>query len=154
MTSRPLADRFWEKVDVRSPSECWEWTASRNPRGDGQISYGNKILRAHRVSYELNKGVIPEGMQVLHACHNRGCVNPKHIRLGTNADNMIDMAKANRSGVSKLSLKEVAAIREVRKRHSYCNSGITVWLAEWFGLSQPQVSAICTGRKRRHTNAN
>ena len=154
MLSKPLADRFWEKVDVRSPSQCWEWTASRRPDGYGQISetQTRKILAAHRVSYELNRGAIPEDHEVRHTCNNPGCVNPTHLVLGTHTDNMVDMAKANRSGLSKLSFKQVAAIREMRERHNYSRSGITVWLANWFGISQGHVSAICNGTYRRHTN--
>lgn len=151
MISRPLADRFWEKVDVRSPSECWEWKGGKVQFGYGIIgeTKTRKILRAHRVSYEINKGVIPKGQMVRHTCNNSICVNPNHLVLGTQADNMIDLAKSNR-GMTKLSLKEVDAIREMRRRHSYSRSGITVWLANWFGISQSHVSGICTGAQRRY----
>lgn len=156
MRSRPLAERFWEKVDVGSPSECWEWTAAKDDCGYGSIgqTQTRKIIRSHRVSYELNRGAIPEGQEVRHTCHNPGCVNPNHLIVGTHQENMIDMAKANRAGSSKLSFKQVAAIREMRKRHSYGRSGITVWLGKWFGISQQQVSRICNGNNRRHTSAN
>ena len=147
--SRPLAERFWEKVDVRGPSECWEWTAYKDRYGTiGETGTGKK-LKAHRVSYELNKGAIPEGQEVRHTCHNPGCVNPNHLVVGTHGDNMIDMALANR-GVGKLSFKQVAAIRELHKRHSFKRIGITIWLANWFGISQQSVSAICTGVNRRY----
>ena len=155
MLSRPLAERFWEKVDVRVPSECWEWTAYKDKRGYGVIgqTQTRKILKAHRVSYELNKGAIPEGMEIRHTCHNPGCVNPKHLIVGTHQENMIDMALSNRGAV-KLSFKQVTAIRELRKRHNYSRSGITVWLANWFGVCQRHVSGICNGNQRRHTSAN
>lgn len=154
MISRPLAERFWEKVDVGSPIECWEWTAAKDNEGYGRIgqSRTRKVLKAHRVSYELNKGAIPEGMEIRHTCNNPGCVNPHHLIVGTHHDNMIDMALANRGAV-KLSFKQVAAIREMRKRHKYSRSGITVWLANWFGVSQQHVSNICNGIYRRHANA-
>lgn len=151
MTSRPLADRFWEKVDVRSPSECWEWTASRGQPGYGRISKDrNTMLDAHRVSYELNVGAIPEGKRVLHSCHNRGCVNPNHLRVGTAKDNSQDMVKAGRSSFGNrkssvfLSPHEVKAIRVVASRHKRW-SGVQSFLADWFGTSKQVINKIVNG---------
>ncbi len=96
MRHRPLAERFWEKVD--KSSECWEWTAARNPDGYGLIGLDFRGSdRAHRVSWRLAYGPIPIGLHVLHRCDNPPCVNPDHLWLGTQADNIADMTRKGRA---------------------------------------------------------
>lgn len=101
---KPLADRFWEKIDrngllLRDDlGRCWTWTASLDAHGYGQINGGKgdngviKFLKAHRVSWELNRGPIPEGLGVLHHCDNPPCCRPDHLFTGTNDENMKDAA--------------------------------------------------------------
>jgi hypothetical protein len=89
-------NRFWNKVNIPSLSDCWEWQGSKNKHGYGHFKYKRKTHRAHRISWTLIKGEIPEGMCVLHRCDNRLCVNPFHLFLGTNQDNMDDKMKKNR----------------------------------------------------------
>jgi hypothetical protein len=93
----PLETRFWSKVDQRGPDECWEWTASRNQFGYGQImlgAYGTggkaRPFFAHRIAWELIHGPIETGLFVLHRCDNPPCVNPAHLFLGDQSDNMKD----------------------------------------------------------------
>lgn len=91
----PLADRFWSKVDVRGPDECWEWKANHvRPVGQraryGRIGApgGRRMLLAHRVSVELSTGsVIPDGMEIDHVCQNTLCVNPQHLEVVTPDEN-------------------------------------------------------------------
>lgn len=83
------SERFTDKVSD-SAFGCWEWMSSKTPLGYGQFSIGNFPRYAHRLAYELWRGVIPAGMSVLHTCDNPSCVNPDHLWLGTQADNMRD----------------------------------------------------------------
>ena len=90
-------ERFWAKVDRRDDDECWPWLAGINQYGYGQYAHGgNRKNGAHRYSYMLNRGPIPEGLQVNHVCHDRDldcpggvgclhrrCVNPSHLELAT-----------------------------------------------------------------------
>lgn len=87
--------RFFRAVQVM-PGQCWPWLKHKYHGGYGQIVVGGKARAAHRVSWTIHKGEIPEGLQVLHACDNPGCVNPHHLWLGNNADNMADKMRKGR----------------------------------------------------------
>jgi hypothetical protein len=81
--------RFWAKVDKRGEDECWPWLANKLPKGYGTIRIDKRRCYAHRVSYELHRGPIPEGMQIDHLCRNPGCVNPAHLEVVTPRENVL-----------------------------------------------------------------
>lgn len=89
--------RFWGHVDRRGPNDCWVWTGRRGASGYGVVSVGSHPRRAHRVSYEIAYGPIPDGLYVCHACDNPPCVNPTHLWLGSARDNSHDARDKGRS---------------------------------------------------------
>lgn len=90
---KPLIVRFFDKVN--KTNNCWEWSGTNNYRY-GLLRTCGKMVRAHRISWEIHFGTIPAGLHVLHKCDNTLCVNPDHLFLGTHFDNMQDMAKKGR----------------------------------------------------------
>lgn len=144
-----LQQRFWSKVD--RGGDCWLWTAARSPLGYGKISVGRSgegVELAHRVSWEIHFGPVPDGMCVLHRCDNPPCVRPDHLFLGDRADNAADSAAKGRtrSGESnhnaKLSSSSVALIRS-RVAGGESNTSV----ARDFGITQSAVSMIVNRRR-------
>ena len=116
---------FWLKVDRRGSEECWKWTACVMPQtGYGDFCYKrpSRHIGAHRFSWIVNRGPIPPGLHVLHHCDNRLCVNPSHLFLGNNDDNIADMIRKGRGQRSKTGFRGVRKRRygfEVTRKGSY-----------------------------------
>lgn len=152
--ARPFADRFWEKVDKRGPDDCWLWTGKPDKRGYGWISRGsngegsNQRVSAHRASWELHNGPIPDNMNVCHNCpggDNPSCVNPSHLFLGTHTDNMHDMIKKGRSKRTKLTADKVLQIRE-----RFAQGEMQKTIAAEFGISDRGVWSIVHCKTWKH----
>ena len=145
-------DRFFSKIDRSDPADCWSWAACRDKDGYGMFWDGDRLVRAHRYSYMLAIGIIPEGLQVLHRCDNPSCVNPDHLFLGTHADNADDrnakgrQAYGTKVNTAKLSEKDVREIRDFLATCHYSQNEI----AAMYGVRQPTISVIKTGRTWAH----
>ena len=95
---KPLAERFWAKVDRSGgPDACWLWLGAKHSAGYGRIKDGDHQRRATHVSLELAGTPLAPGQQALHRCDNPPCVNPEHLLPGTMADNAADMIQKGRS---------------------------------------------------------
>lgn len=111
---KPLAQRFWEKVE--KTSRCWNWTAAKNNKGYGKFwdHTENRLVLAHRFSWRAAGNLLTNADLVLHNCDNRVCVRPDHLRVGTHHDNMTDALSRDRGhGRSKLNPSKVRKIREL-----------------------------------------
>lgn len=150
-----LAERFWARVDRSAgPDGCWPWTGHRKPHGYGVLSVRGRPEHAHRLAYVLENGAIPEGLWVRHAvCHNPPCCNPRHLALGTPAQNTADMHRAGRAyrAIGELSSRAKLteeAVRAIRRRRS---AGEQVRaLAREFGVHEHTIYRVVTGQRWGH----
>jgi hypothetical protein len=83
----PVADRFWERVEVTDG--CWSWLGAINTKGYGLLTVDRRTNLAHRLAYEMLVGPIPDGLHIDHLCRNRSCVNPKHMEPVTPRENVL-----------------------------------------------------------------
>lgn len=148
----PLSIRFQRHVGPAGPTGCTLWTGVQNGQGYGRMGVSStKKAMAHRVAWELVNGPVPDGMKVLHRCDVKLCVNPDHLFLGTQLDNMRDMAKKNRSNLGercpshKLTADQVAAIRI-----AYVAGAKKSDLARQYGVAGPTIGGCITGKTWRH----
>lgn len=136
---------FLEKVDAHgfSRSACWQWLGAGKGNGYGHVRRGSKNEGAHRESYRLFVGEIPDGMDVCHKCDNRWCVNPSHLFIATRAGNMADMVHKGRgAGGNKKHLKE-SQVQEVRRR---LRAGVPAReVGETMGIGYATITAIARG---------
>lgn len=153
-----MEDRFLSKVRIGGPDECWEWTAALSPYGYGKYYVsGDAVRPAHRVSYAMNIGAIPDGLCVCHKCDNRKCVNPRHLFLGTIGDNNRDTLSKGRWNASargsagaancKAKLTDAEALL-IAQRY---NQGLPLKeIARLSGVSPAAVQRIVYGKAWRH----
>lgn len=149
-----IEERFWSKVTKGEPDECWLWTSSTYESGYGQFSIGHKKMGAHRFSYELHYGPLPDGMFALHKCDVRACVNPNHLFAGTKADNSQDMVNKGRCRApkgeavhtAKLTAEQVVEIRKSLADGTHTQSE----LAKHYNVSYYTIHGIYTYTTWKH----
>lgn len=147
---RTLLQRL-ENMSIPEPnSGCFLWTGPVQDTGYPKITVNYRTRRATRVSYEVHKGPIPEGMCVCHKCDVKSCINPDHLFLGTHQDNMDDMVakgrsrdrRGERSPLAKMTDEQILLIRaDIRSNRA---------IAAAFGLRKSTISDIKRGRTWRH----
>jgi hypothetical protein len=159
---KTVEERFWEKVKKGIGDECWQWIGARSRHGYGNFGIRpGRTARAHRFSYEQERGPIPVGLMVLHRCDNRLCVNPEHLFIGTQIDNMRDMVLKGRRGFVRLpkesqprgekhggSKLTASDVIEIRRRRD--GGERYVRLAEAFGVTSGQIRAIAKRENWSH----
>lgn len=137
-----------QKWTADASTGCWQWHGTYGkPSARYEYKYGQFLIngvtkRAHRTSWELHRGPIPKGLNVLHRCNNAICVNPEHLYLGTHQQNMRDMAISLRSGHLKLMPDEVRTIRVSKESSSI--------LALRYGVDRSTIKDIKNFKTRKH----
>ncbi len=139
-------ERFWANVETAGPDECWEWTGGKSG-GYGHLYNGEREEHAHRVMWRLTYGEIGD-MFVCHRCDNPGCVNPNHLFLGTQQQNMADASKKGRvtrgeaMHSAKLTEDDIRDIRQAVSQGAKQNS-----IAKQYGVSTGNINLVVK-RKR------
>lgn len=141
-----MSSRLAEKTSVLK-NGCWMYTGGWNAKNYGVFWVDGKSRTAHRVAYELYVGSIPDDLSVLHTCDNPWCINPKHLFVGTQQDNIDDMISKGRDGFIRtkngralLSEDDIIEIKKLLGQFSQQH------IANQFGVSRSTISAISTGR--------
>jgi hypothetical protein len=149
-----MMQRFWDRVAMGGPDECWEWQGTRTRNGYGQIGINGKIIYTHRLAYTLSVGD-PAGLIVCHHCDNPPCCNPAHLYGGTRAMNSHDMVVRGRcrsrglpgdtNGAAKLKESDVIDIRK------QAADGVPQrTIAAQYGVHQSMVYLIAKRKKWQH----
>ncbi len=138
-----IAELFYRHVPKVEADNCINWRGGTDKNGYGSVRFKGKLVKAHRVAYEMANRAIPDGLEVCHRCDNPACCNPRHLFVGTQKDNMKDCVDKGRrprgsnSKRSKLTEKDVADIRiAIRNRETQRS------IATRYGVCQSAISLI------------
>lgn len=152
--SETLEERFFAKVNKNGPvireelGPCWIWTAARMTNGYGSFWFSDHSELAHRVAWTFAFGAIPDGIHTLHRCDNRQCVNPGHLFLGTNDDNIADRVAKGRSRRGEEHPHSRLTADQVLEILGRAENGVA--LAREYGVSHTVIYKIRNGRSWKH----
>lgn len=138
--------RFWAKVDIAGPDECWLWRGAQNSRGYGQVWREGKRPGAHCIAFASSGVRIPPRRVVRHSCDVPPCCNPRHLSLGTQADNLREMVERGRSARGERNARARLSMADVDHIRALCDAGeLQREAARRYGVTQQQVSKIIRG---------
>jgi predicted XRE-type DNA-binding protein len=147
-------DRFISKITLGSENECWMWKGGKFSNGYGVFHLARKLVKAHRVSFQLFVNDIPDGWEICHRCDVKLCCNPAHLFLGDSNDNIQDMKRKGRNGSAHGSKHGQAKLtdEEVRKiRYLYSQGDLLQKeIAAQFGIQQQHVSDLVLNNNWKH----
>lgn len=136
---RPLAERFWEKVEMIPFHDCWEWAARKDRFGYGVMHVNGSTQLAHRICYEMLNPNFNKKLSVCHTCDNPGCVRPEHLFLGSHKENMWDREDKGRGRNKKsFSFEKAEEVRRLYKTKKFSQQK----LSEMFGCTQANIGFI------------
>lgn len=153
---RPLAERFWKYVIPEPNTGCWLWMAAGNRHGYGRLGTagrGSRRMLAHVISWTIHKGPVPEGMVVCHRCDVPWCVNPGHLFVATQADNLRDMFAKGRARPPRgeRHCKSKLTEADVKEMFRLDSMGVTrTDIARRFGVASVTASHVLTRRIWKH----
>jgi hypothetical protein len=151
---KTLIESFWGKVRPQVDG-CWLWNGAKTYHGYGYVQRGNKPTRAHRISWEIHFGQIPDGLEVAHRCDVRHCVRPDHLFLATHAENIADMVSKGRQSRHGLGGDfyggkiDAETAEKIRSEYISGRGGNRKEMAKKYGLCTRQVSLIGRGNACR-----
>ena len=143
-------ERFWAKVNKEGPDGCWEWLAYKRKIGYGIYWYNGEKISAHRYSWILHNGLIPEGLVVRHKCKGAalyGCCNPDHLELGTRAENNADMIRDETSLKGIKNPNNKLTPEQVKEIRAQVNEVQGKDLAKKYNVSIATISSIINNKR-------
>lgn len=143
---------FLACLDVVSRNECWSWKYSLDSKGYGNVRRNGKLLRAHRVSYQLHHGITLKRTDlVLHKCDNRRCCNPLHLYVGTDKDNTRDKVQRDRHNRGERVWNHILTADDVLVIRALSRTGLSnVEIAKQYGVSRDAIYAVVTRINWKH----
>lgn len=145
-----LKDRLALRSRIAEGTGCVEWQGSKDRDGYGLIGVGGSLVGTHRVAWEIENGPVPDGLNVLHKCDNPSCVNPEHLFVGTQLENVKDMMEKNRLASRKGVRNSSAKVTEEVVKAIRSDSRPSKQIAGAYGLNRNTVWLIKSGRSWSH----